>query len=145
AVAVDIRIAGVAEPVAVQVVLRRVGDRGAVVAGVADIVAVAVRLVGVGFVGAVVAGVAHGVAVGVRADRGVVARPAHLIARPGRVAGVRRRTAHDRHRPGAGAALAGVRLGASVPVVASRAVGLVRIAARAIGRVARAGVVALVE
>ncbi len=55
AVAVGARIAGIADPVPIEIALTEVGRGGAVVAGVAAAVAVSVRLLGIGRLRAVVA------------------------------------------------------------------------------------------
>src|SRR5439155_1665457 len=92
-------------------------------------------------------GLRAGIAVGAGAAVGLVrvgARAVRRIADAGGMALVER-GAHDGVRPGAGARLAGGGLRASVAVVASAAVGLVRVGAGAVGRIARAGDVAPIE
>src|SRR5207245_3289506 len=91
------------------------------------------------------AGVGLRTGVAVRAGRpvgllGIRARAGLRIAGAGVVA-LSEGGADDGVRPDAGAGLAGVALGAGVAVAAGRAVGLVRVGAGAVGRVAGAGVV----
>src|SRR5207247_7858928 len=69
-----LRLAGVADAVAVRVFLARVGRVGTVVAGVAAAVVIAIGLVGVGEPRTVVVDVADGVEVGVEGGLGRGAR-----------------------------------------------------------------------